>query len=122
MLCPVDMETVISNLGSKIQQDRDPYANLAQCAVLWAQLNSLKALVPNLETSPQTALTLFNGHDFSDGYFLLPRCKNGPKPLIEPEINALKIYWDAQGWSDFDKWPKAVARWACLRLPNGQRA
>ena len=43
------LETAIGNLGCEIRQDRDMFANLAQCAVLRAQTNSLQACFPSIQ-------------------------------------------------------------------------
>ncbi|KIL54607.1 hypothetical protein M378DRAFT_92233 [Amanita muscaria Koide BX008] len=119
------IETLIGNLGSEIRQDRDPYANLAQRAILRAQLNSIQALFPDLKISKRSgALSTPSGNarDFGDGFWLLPRREETPKPLSAQEYQVFMTYWQDQGWPNHDKWPNAVSRWARAQLPNGQRA
>ena len=101
------------------------FANLAQCAVLRAQTNSLQAHFLDIwlefgesDTPLLSArVRTFEGYD---GYAFHPRCKECPSPVSEDERVALLLYWRSQGWSNTDTWPHAVCRWAKLQLPNGQ--
>lgn len=47
------MERTIGNLGQEIKQPSNPYANLAQRGLFRAQVNVLKAMIPDLE--PETS-------------------------------------------------------------------
>ena len=42
------METAIGDLGDEICQDKDPYANITQCGLLHAQINSVFSIMPNV--------------------------------------------------------------------------
>ena len=119
------LETAIGNLGREIHQDRDPFANLTQRAVMRAQVNSLYARFPRIEFeigrwSSQSS----HRCEFEDGFIFLPRCEDNPSPLSDDELLAFKAYWSTQPWplADIDAWPNAVCRWAKLQLPNGQKA
>jgi hypothetical protein len=60
------MEHSISNLGEEIKQPSKPFANLSQRDILCLQVNTLKAMIPDLEPTvtklPQGAKEL--GGDF----------------------------------------------------------
>ena len=43
------MERTIGNLGQEIKLHSDPYANLSERGVRRAQMNALKAILPELE-------------------------------------------------------------------------
>jgi hypothetical protein len=117
------METAIGNLGKEIRQHKDPYRNLEERGVLRAQLNSIKALYPDLPIGSVDPNKLpGNARCFSNGYALLPRREETRKPLTRSQYNALMVYWEQQNWPNRNTWHNAIARWARLQLPNGQRA
>ena len=121
------LETVISNLGREIRQDRDMFANLAQRAVLRAQTNSLQARFPSIQLEfgePNASSLSTNAREFDGyvGYAFHPRCEEYPSPVEEDEREAIMLYWRSQGWPNTDTWMHAVCRWAKLQLPNGQIA
>ena len=117
------METAIGNLGNEIRQDRDPYANIAQRGVLRAQLNSILAMLPLLSLDQNNTLALPHGaKDLGQGYTLLRPCEDITRQVTETEADAILKYWEEKGWPNQDAWPRAVMRWAQLRLPNGQKA
>ena len=67
------MEHAIGDLGSKIHQPSNPYANLSQCAVLCCQVNALTAILPELvkqNSLPRGAI------DLQGVYILLRARKN----------------------------------------------
>ncbi|KAF8064082.1 hypothetical protein FPV67DRAFT_1419918 [Lyophyllum atratum] len=115
------METAIGNLGNEIRQDRDPYANIAQRGVLRAQINSITAMMPQVHLKSESCIPS-GGIDLSDGYVLLRACQATLVDVSEPEANAITEFWKSNGWPNQDGWPRAVRRWARLRLPNGQVA
>ncbi|KAF9463667.1 hypothetical protein BDZ94DRAFT_1258256, partial [Collybia nuda] len=114
------LETAIGNLGEEIRQDRDPYSNIAQRGILRAQLNSITAMLPDILLSDESLPR--GAKDLGDKYVLLRACEDTPKPVTTAEAVAIMDYWETQGWPNQDQWPRAVARWARLRLPNGQTA
>jgi hypothetical protein len=117
------METAIGNLGEEIRQDHDPYANIAQRGLLHAQTNSLLAMMPNVLIPVDKSSTLPRGSkDLGGGYVLLRACQPIAVNLSGQEAAAIMpvVLWDAKGWPNREKWPRAVRRWARLRLPNGQ--
>lgn len=115
------METAIGNLGEEIRQDRDPYANIAQRGLLRAQTNSLLAMMPDILIPGDKSMTLPRGSkDLGGGYVLLRACQPTAVDISDREATAIMVLWDAKGWPNRDRWPRAVRRWARLRLPNGQ--
>jgi len=43
------MERTIGNLGQEIRQPSNPFANLAQHALQWSQVNAFKSIYPKLD-------------------------------------------------------------------------
>src|ERR1700735_5893872 len=121
------LETAIRNLGREIRQDRDLFSNLAQRAILRAQLNSLQACFPGMQLdlakadSSQVARNacVFDGYE---GYAMLPGREAHPTPLTGDKLTVLLDYWQNEGWPARESWQNSVCRWAKLQLPNGQRA
>jgi hypothetical protein len=58
--------------------------------------------------------------DLGGGYVLLRACQPTAVDISDREATAIMVLWDAKGWPNCDRWPRAVRRWARLRLPNGQ--
>ena len=101
---------------SRIAAPSNPYANLAQRALLRCQINALKNIIPDLVEPaglPQGAI------DLSDGYVLLRKRDTTARPLLPTENLTLNAYLEAQHGtrSQF-----SVIRWGRLRLPTGQIA
>jgi hypothetical protein len=64
------MECTIGNLGQEIWQPSNLFANLAQCALQWSQVNALKSIYPELD--PKSRLQLPKGAvDVREGYIML---------------------------------------------------
>lgn len=63
------MERTIGNLGQEIQQPSKTYENLSKGGICCAQVNTLKAMLPELDEPPKglPAGTV----DLGDGYALL---------------------------------------------------
>ena len=117
------MERTIGNLTQELRQPSNPYANLAQRAVLRCQINTLKNIIPDLEepiTLPRGAI------DLGGGYVLLRRRDTSARRVLPAEKLAIVAYLQAQ--PDFSRQetslqsPLSVIRWARLRLPTGQIA
>ena len=105
----------------EIRQDHDPYANIAQRGLLHAQTNSLIAMMPDILNQGDKSMILPRGSkDLGGGYVLLRACQPTAVNISDREATAIMVLWDAKGWPNCDRWPCAVRRWACLRLPNGQ--
>ncbi|ETW76855.1 hypothetical protein HETIRDRAFT_125856 [Heterobasidion irregulare TC 32-1] len=103
------MERMIGDLGGEIKQHSNPYANLSQRGVRRAQVNALKAMVPNLDNS--TKHLPRGSKDLGDHYLLLRAQDSCAR-------SAGGVYDDV-GSLERD-WVPKVRRWARLRLPNGQ--
>jgi len=110
------MERTIGSLTQELRQPSNPYANLAQRALLRCQINALKNIVPDLVEPaglPRGAI------DLSDGYVLLRRRDTTARPLLPTEKLALVAYLGAPLGTQ----PQfSVIRWGRLRLPTGQIA
>ncbi len=129
------MERTIGNLGQEIRQPSNPYANLSRRGVLRCQVNALIAMFPGQFTGtndsapdkqfPRGAINLGNG-------YALLRAQDQLRPMRNCEAEALIAYLTNQmhiniavitsGCSNESQWCPNVARWARLRLPNGQIA
>jgi hypothetical protein len=97
------LETTIGNFGQEIWQDQDIYANLTQCVILHAQVNSVCARFPQIQLEFQDPLSSSisgNAHTFDgyNGYVLLPCCEVHLTPMDKDELNVLTDYWQLQGW------------------------
>ena len=115
------IETAIGNLGNEIRQDRDPYANIAQRGVLRTQINSILAMLPHLSLDKSNSLPR-GAKDLGHDYIFLRPCEDIARQVTVAEANAILAYWEKKGWPNQDAWPRAVKRWAHLKLPNGQKA
>lgn len=116
------MERTIGNLGEEIRQPSNPYANLSQRGLLRCQVNALTAMIPDL--GPPSPSLPRGAIDLGQGYVLLRAQDRYNRDMHPEEAAALLHYLDGEGSSlnrDSDWCPK-VARWARLRLPNGQVA
>jgi hypothetical protein len=117
------MERTIGNLGQEIRQPSNPYANLSQRGLLRSQINALKAMVPDLDSSDSPPTIPRGGKDCSNGYILLRAKDNALRDMRPCEINAFAAYLtDIHALQIADDWSPKIARWARLRLPNGQIA
>jgi hypothetical protein len=112
------MERTIGNLGEEIKQHSNPYANLSQRGKLRCQFNALKVLIPDLE--PEKGLPQ-GSEDLGNGYVLL-RARDEYHQIVEGLYGeAIRDYLaEAEGVAADDGWKPRVARWARMRLPNGQ--
>lgn len=116
------MERMIGRLVSELHQHSNPYANLGERFTRRAQINALKALIPDLGMSenqlPRGAFELGNG-------FVLLHAADSKSTTLHPhEVNALLHFVDTAGIPHDPVWranPR-VKRWARLLLPNSQVA
>ncbi|EIW80973.1 hypothetical protein CONPUDRAFT_56343 [Coniophora puteana RWD-64-598 SS2] len=110
------MERTIGNLKEELRQPSNPFANLAKRGLRRAQLNAVKAMMPDFDISPE-----HNKQDpaascaLGDDYLLLfKRAKTPTSTLSQREREVL---------FDFHGTPiSTVLRWARLRIPTGQIA
>ena len=112
------MERVIGLLGGEIKQHSNPYANLSQRALRWCQVNTLKCIIPDLDSDSAEYQPPCRSVDLSDGFFLLRARECYPKHMSSAECQA---FWVWAGVPECLEQPK-ISRWARLRLPNGQIA
>ena len=111
------MERTLGNLTEEIKQPSRPYANLSQRGVRRAQVNALKAMIPNLEPiepPPSTSL------DVGDGYTLLRARDKRPKIIAGAAAAAIRAHLEQHYDIQRPNWSPRVHRWARLRIPNGQ--
>jgi hypothetical protein len=114
------MERTIGNLGEEIKQHSSPFANLAQRGLRRCRINALKALIPDLE--PPDNPYPRGSIDQGNGYILLRKRDNAPRPVKPCELDAIRKYKESMGEQVPDDWTINAVRWARLRLPNGQIA
>ncbi|KAF9470601.1 hypothetical protein BDN70DRAFT_939565 [Pholiota conissans] len=114
------MERTIGNLGEEIRQPSNPYANLSQRGLLRCQVNALNAMIPDLQPEPSGVPR--GGIDLGGGFALLRAQDRYDRAMRPCEAQALANYlWNLDGTLVESHCPK-IARWARLRLPNGQVA
>jgi hypothetical protein len=110
------MERTIGNLGEEIRQPSNPYANLSERGLQRCQVNTLKAMIPDLEVEKPNIPK--GGQDIGKGYVLLRAKDKSWYKFSEYELAALRKANTSYLLGDY----LAVHRWARLRLPNGQVA
>ncbi|KAF4587957.1 hypothetical protein EYR38_009918 [Pleurotus pulmonarius] len=99
------------DLGREVRQPSNPFANLAQRGVLRAQVNALKAMCPELDTSADNELVC-GALDIGNGYILL-RARDRYRHTLSGDVaQAVQLVTNST----------KVVRWARLQLPNGQVA
>jgi hypothetical protein len=112
------MESAIGSFGREVRSHSKTFANIANRGVLRAQINAIKAKIPNLEPDPTLPRGSFS---FGDGYALLHATDSTRRPVTDREATAIR----ASGVVDASIPPIGaveVCRWARLLLPNGQVA
>ncbi len=110
-------ECTIRNLGEEIKQHSNPFANLSQRDIRPAQVNTLKAMILELDLDCATIGALpYSSKDLGNSYVLLRAHEAEPCPLHACEAVALQEFLpSAPREGDI-----SVHRWAKLRLPTGQ--
>jgi hypothetical protein len=90
------LERTVGNLGKEIKQHRDPYTNISERGVRHCQVNTLKAIIPDLE--PVVNLLPRGSEDLGDGYVLLrARDQTACKVTGPHELNAIRKYTTKDG-------------------------
>lgn len=116
------MERTIGNLGEEIKQHSNPFANLSQRGVLRCQINALKSMFPELE--PNTSALPRGSYDAGDEYILLRALDSSARYAKDAESLAIASWLTEIGEKCqlVEGYRARIARWARLRLPNGQIA
>jgi len=113
------LERTIGNLGEEIKQHLNPFSNLSQRGIRRARVNTLKAMIPQLNVGDSDEGRLPRGsRDLGDGFILLCAWEADPSPLRDCEADTLRSYLGIVSDSVHPKIP--VRRWAKLRIPTGQ--
>ena len=110
------MESAVGSFGREVRSHSNTFANIANRGVLRAQINALKAKVPNLELDPTLPRGSF---PFGDGYALLLAMELTRFHVSDREAEAIRT----SGIFDYSiksTGSVSVCRWARLLLPNGQ--
>ena len=110
------MESAVGSFGREVWSHSDPFANITNHGILRAQINVIKAKIPDLEQEPTLPCGSFS---FGDGYALLRATDSMRHPVSDHEAEAIR----ASGILDNSNKPQGpveVLRWARLLLPNGQ--
>ncbi|KAJ7728718.1 hypothetical protein B0H16DRAFT_1225948, partial [Mycena metata] len=112
------MERTIGNLGEEIKQHSNAYANLSQRGVRRCRTNALAAMMPSL--FPEKDLSA-GAEDLGNGFVLL-RARDEFHQVVDGEYGTaiLTFLEEEEGEAAKEGWLPRVARWARLRLPNGQ--
>jgi hypothetical protein len=111
------LERTIGNLGEEIKQPSNPFANLSQCGIRRAQVNTLKALIPNLMPDKKDVSSLPRGaRDLGDSFILMHAREEVLCPLQDCEADTLRDFLPGAQMGN----KICVRRWAKLRLPTGQ--
>ncbi|KAJ6462630.1 hypothetical protein C8R45DRAFT_760842, partial [Mycena sanguinolenta] len=91
------MERTIGNLGEEIKQPSDPYTNLSERGVRRSQVNALKAMVPELDTTDANAQKIPNtAEDLGDGYVLLRARDEWPQRIEGDAGTVIRKYFGAE--------------------------
>ncbi|OBZ79028.1 hypothetical protein A0H81_01464 [Grifola frondosa] len=112
------MERMLGDLGSEIKQHTNPYANLSQRSVRRAQVNALKAMVPNLDPSRGLPYYPRGSLDLGDEYVLLRARDPRRREMPPDESRIIRSFFPGAA----ENWTPEIWRWARLRLPTGQIA
>ncbi|VDC03551.1 unnamed protein product [Peniophora sp. CBMAI 1063] len=114
------MERMIGDLGRELRQPGNPFANLTKRAVVRAQVNNLKSMIPNIEpVKPDIP----RGAEYrDDGYVLLRKRDTCARAVSEAEAVAIRNYYRLSGGQCGDDWKPRVMKWARLRLPDKSEA
>ena len=113
------MERTIRNLGKKVKQPSQPYANISQRGVLRCQINAILAMFPSISpisSSPSGSISLSSGH------ILLGAKDKNPQTLSLHLSQLIQHALTAAGTNLTTSQIIKLVRWARLKLPNGQIA
>ncbi|RDX46887.1 hypothetical protein OH76DRAFT_1355134 [Lentinus brumalis] len=115
------LENYIGNITREIKQHVTPYANVSERASRRAQMNALKAVVPQF-AEPDPGLPQAS-YDLGDGYALLRARDSAERGVTAAEEAAIMTFFAQQRYRPKDpNYVPRVRRWARLALPSGQVA
>jgi hypothetical protein len=83
------LEHTIGNLGKEIKQHSNPFANLLQRGIRHAQVNTLKAVIPDLDQTKAAEDLPHGAMDLGDGYVLFRAREEEVHALQDCEAEAL---------------------------------
>ncbi|KAJ7210698.1 hypothetical protein GGX14DRAFT_624765, partial [Mycena pura] len=109
----------IGIFGGEVRQPSNPFANLSEVALRYAQVNALYAMDPDLDrkTTNKEKLPRYS-LDLGNGYVLLRRRDRYPITLKDKyDVRAICMHLGIPAESKL-----RFKRWGRLRLPNGQIA
>jgi hypothetical protein len=116
------MECTIGNLGQELRLSSNPYANLSQQGVKWAQLNTLWSIKPNLGISLKPKANQKFYVKAGAGYVLQHPCNSTPCIVPNSEAEAIQEFAALMGIDSAYANPRpksiSVCRWARLQLPD----
>ena len=110
------MESAVESFGREVHSHSNTFTNITNHGVLCAQINAIKAKIPDLEQEPTLPRGSF---PFGDGYALLWATDSTRRLVSGREaevIRASRILDNSNQSQD----PVKVLRWVRLLLPNGQ--
>jgi len=106
-------------LGEEIKQHSNLFSNLSQHGIRQAQVNVLKAMIPQLNMGDSDEGRLPHGsRDLGDRFILLCAQEADPSHFHDCKADALHSYLGIVSDSVCPKIP--VRCWAKLRIPTGQ--
>ena len=87
------LERTIGNLGEEIKQHSNPFSNLSQHGIWQAQVNVLKAMIPQLNMGDSDEGRLPHGsRDLGDRFILLCAQEADPSHFHDCKADALHSY------------------------------
>ena len=110
------LERTIGNLTEEMRQPSNPFQNLAERGVRQAQVNSLFAILPDLQ--PAAKLPRISC-DLGNGYILLGARDECQRKIPLSEGQAVQKYYHLYQIATNSE-NVQVRKWARLRLPNQQ--
>jgi hypothetical protein len=111
------MERIIGYLGMLIAQPSNPFSNLAELAKKIAEINTLIAIWPELETEPKDP---HGSIPIGSGYLLLGPKDEKPYDLPSNNYDALKQFYHS--FPNPGLVPSSIYRWGRLQIPTEQVA
>ncbi|KAI0317685.1 hypothetical protein OF83DRAFT_1058212 [Amylostereum chailletii] len=119
------IERTIGDLGAELRQPSNPFANLAQRALLRAQTNTLKAMYREFDDMPAETRPSLILHA-NKGYALLHPRDDRPRCVLPAEEHAIQQWIETKGGADaVNEWiseGQAIRHWARCRIPGGEDA
>ncbi|KAI0741525.1 hypothetical protein C8Q80DRAFT_1221543 [Daedaleopsis nitida] len=113
------MENYISNITHEIKQHVTPYTNVGERALWRCQINTLKAMLPDL-AEPESQVS-FGAMGLGSGYALLHATDHAEHGVTPAEAKAIHAYLLCQDVVLADpSWEPIVRRWARLAIPTQQ--